>query len=136
MSTWQAEWPDRPLSELKGLTIQRIDGAENGSDLVEIETTKGRRFRMKHDQDCCESVALYDVCGDPQDLVGSPIVLAEESTSGNDPPDVPQSEFRGESTTWTFYRIGTVKGTVVLRWLGESNGYYSERVDFEEWVGP
>jgi len=44
----------------------------------------------------------------------------EEPYAGND------------SYTWTFYRFSTSKGTVTVRWLGESNGYYSESVSYEE----
>lgn len=80
---------------------------------------------FEHDQHCCESVGVYDVCGDFADLVGVPLLQAEES----DNIDEPEGYVPRHSYTWTFYRFASIKGSVVVRWLGESNGYYSESVD-------
>ena len=112
------------IKHLEGLTLASIKGMEPGSEVVVFTTTEGRIYRMLHHQDCCESVRLEDCCGDVEDLIGSPIVTAEERSM--------QGPSRYESSTWTFYSIATNKGTVDLRWLGTSNGYYSERVSFEE----
>ena len=119
------------FSILKGLTITSIDGLEDDSAEVIFTTSEGRRFEMSHSQDCCERVSIEDVCGDINDLLNSPILLAEEVTSEEDPEDI-QKDYHDDSFCWTFYKLSTIKGDITIRWYGESNGYYSVGVDFKE----
>lgn len=81
-----------------------------------------KSFKFYHDQDCCESVLIDDVCGDLSDLEGSPIIMAEEITK--------EGSTDSGTQTWTFYRFATVKGQVTVKWHGISNGDYSESVSF------
>jgi hypothetical protein len=122
------------IGALVGETLTRIDGLNKGSDSVTFETASGKRFQMWHRQDCCESVDIEDVCGDVADLIGSPIVRAESPSSVDGCDGKALSSYE-ESFTWTFYILGTAKGTVTIRWYGSSNGYYSECVDFEGTTG-
>ena len=108
------------------LTLVSVLGMFPGSGEIEFHTADGRVFRMFHYQDCCEDVRVEDVVGDAEDLLNSPILRAEaRSQDASSPEDY-------ESATWTFYELVTNRGSVTLRWLGESNGCYSEEVDFKE----
>lgn len=78
---------------------------------------------FEHRQDCCEQVYLEDVVGELEWLIDSPILYSEVVDGVEYEPEC------AESYTWTFYKISTIKGSVTLRWLGQSNGYYSESVD-------
>ncbi len=113
------------FSDLRGKVLQRFEVNENG-DVIYIETLDDRKYRLYHSQDCCEHVYIEAIVGDVNDLVGYEILLAEESVK------VPEKATHDDSETWTFYKLATIKGYVDLRWVGSSNGYYSERVDFEE----
>lgn len=122
-----------PFSVLKGMTLASVDG-EAGGDQIDFVTVDGRRFRLYHKQDCCENVHVESIVGDLQDLIGAPILFAEESASADAPDDACQDDSAYDSVTWTFYKLATRKGWVDIRWFGTSNGYYSEAVDFEEVV--
>lgn len=113
------------LSDLNGKIIASISGLDKGSDEVYIITTCGDNYRFMHHQDCCECVDLNDFEADTDDFSHA-LVLSAEEVDGEGVADQ-----EGESCTWTFYKIETDKGGLWMRWLGESNGYYSESVDFE-----
>lgn len=95
-----------------------------GNDEVLFYFTNAAYARLYHEQDCCESVYIESVVGDVGDLVDQPLLLAEESSNEED------EETGCDGRTWTFYKFATIKGYVDIRFLGESNGFYSERVDF------
>lgn len=117
----------RYLNELIGQVLVKI---EKEDDQIVFYRSDGRRVKMHHSQDCCESVYIEDIDGDLDDLVGMPIIEAEEVTSDEKQPG--QSDARSDdSFTWTFYKLATIKGSVSIRWYGESNGYYSESVDVD-----
>lgn len=110
----------------KVLSFDFPEGSD-GDALFFIVTDKGTLV-FCHYQDCCESVCLEEIVGDKDSLIGEEILLAEEVSSG----DEPAPEY-GESFTWTFYKIQTMNGDITLRFLGTSNGYYSEAVDVR-WI--
>ena len=90
---------------------------------IDFYFSDGSHAKFYHAQDCCESVTIEDVNGDWNDLIGNPILVADEREEDAE-GDIP------ECGTWTFYTFRGIGGSVDVRWLGESNGYYSESVDF------
>jgi hypothetical protein len=117
------------FSDLLGKTLVRVDRIDD--ERIEFETIDGRTFVLQHHQDCCENVEIESIAGDLSDLVGVPILLAEEAESDQTPADYKQ-DYKPESQTWTFYKLRTIKGSVDIRWHGTSNGCYSESVCFDE----
>lgn len=109
----------RDIKELLGKTLKDVK-VKRDEDIIEFFLEDDEIVVMYHDQDCCEEVFISDASGDIKDLVGSEILMAEEIT-----------ENRGECETWTFYKFATIKGYVTFRWIGRSNGYYSEKVDIK-----
>lgn len=116
------EMEEAKFKELLGKTLVSCVMKET-KDVIEFITTDGWLYWMWHDQSCCESVTIESIVGDLTDLVGNPILVAEESSNEEDEKDLQR---------WTFYKLATIKGHVDIRWYGESNGCYSVSVDFSK----
>lgn len=102
-----------------GKTFSNVIASEN--ELTFIDNDK--KYKFHHNQDCCESVCIEEIHGDIIDLIGNPILYAEEiSSNSNDDYGIEK---------WTFYKFATIKGSVTVRWYGSSNGYYGINVDFD-----
>lgn len=116
------------ILDMIGRVPREIRQDDHGTELI-FNFEDGGAVRFHHYQDCCEDVRIEEIIGELDDLVGVPILSASEATNNE----------TGEwgSSTWTFYLFRSEKGDVTVRWLGESNGYYSETVDMdtsEEWL--
>ena len=113
------------FEDLLGQTLVTVE-SYRGSSFIYFTTTDSSVYCLYHEQDCCETVVIDDIVGDISDLLKSPILLAEEVT------DHFVNEGNDSSHTWTFYKLSTIKGSVTIKWLGTSNGHYSERVSFKK----
>ncbi len=114
------------FSDMVGQAFKQVYRQE---DELHFIAEDGTDIGFWHDQDCCERVVLEDICGDLDDLAGAEIVEAEEV----------QEEYGGndELAMWTFYKFRTEKGSVTVKWDGQSNGYYGVEVSMHvdgEWV--
>ena len=119
----------RDFNILQGQTLSDIKIDKENEEII-FTTTDNKKYVMFHERDCCESVEIEEIIGDINDLLNTPVVLAEVITNEEKPKDK-----YDESFLWTFYKLVTAKGMVTFRWYGCSNGYYSERVDFSEIQG-
>lgn len=110
------------INEIQGHVFTKVE--TDNSDYIRFYRADGKVVKMHHWQDCCENVSIEDINGNMNDLVDTPILVAEERTDSG-------KGYYGDYYTWTFYTIRTIKGSVDIRWLGSSNGYYSERVNID-----
>lgn len=124
MDQWWCGWDNTcvEFGSLLGVVLSSVEKIDD--DVIVFKSVDGSEWAMLHHQDCCESVYIESVVGELQDLVGSPITFADESSD-----DDTETEY-GDISGWTFYKLATANGWVDIRWSGSSNGYYSIGVDF------
>ena len=82
MSRW--DFKSVEVKDLLGKTLVSVEkdrtynNDSGNNDRLIFTTNDGEEYQMYHDQDCCESVTLEDIAGYLEDLIGSPLTMAEE----------------------------------------------------------
>lgn len=128
-----------PYSFVRPLTLEEVNthfkfgfnevkGIYKNSELVRFYCKDGVIIDMCHAQDCCEEVYLEDsdALVNAEDIYTDSswaIIELSQQTTKDDAE-------RDYHYTWSFYKVKTSKGYDTIRWVGSSNGYYSETVDF------
>lgn len=112
---------------LVGKTLSAVNVGKD-KEYMEFVTVDGEKYYSYHYPDCCESVEIVDIIGDLSDLIGQPLIVSEERNNKGYDKQIDREY--DEEYLWTFYEFATIKGSVTVRWLGQSNGYYSVSVSF------
>ena len=114
--------------------IKKVVGYKDETEEIYFYCKNGNIVKFFHDQDCCEYVYLESADG----LKNGVDIFTDcnwceidEVIKDNTDKDTKPMRKYADSYTWTFYKFNTNKGYDTMRWYGESNGYYSESVDFE-----
>jgi hypothetical protein len=112
--------PRTNIASLVGETLTHIDC--DGTSQIMLTTASGRQIMIYHEQDCCESVQIQDTEGNWHDLIGKVITDTDHDTTHT-------CGDCADSCTLSVLTFKVDDATVISRWIGESNGYYSEGVD-------
>jgi hypothetical protein len=111
---------------LVGEVLDAVD-IDREKDQILLTTRSGRQFLIHHEQKCCETVEISGQDGSFDKLIGKPIVEARDNA-------VDTSEEAADSQTTTTLVFRVDDHAVISRWVGDSNGYYSESVDIAELI--
>lgn len=114
---------NKSFEEIKFKIISEIIVTKDtGDDSIVIKFEDGSYIRMYHEQECCEAVWIEDIESNKNidDYKNAVVIDMYVTTRVNLNTE--------ESSTFTFYNLNTSKGSINIRWNGESNGYYSEEV--------
>ncbi len=119
---------------LKGETLTKILIDVSGGDhRIDIWTKNHKHFQFYHYQDCCESVTIYKIIGSLNSILNNPLTEVSEKIVKPSDGEKQSKKYNGDSWTETTYTFKTQWSEAVkIVWFGESNGYYSESVDFCE----
>lgn len=101
----------------------KIIKAYQDNDEVTMELEDGRVVKLRHDQECCESVHLESYSRHISEVIGEELIGIDSEEKG--------IEVGCDHRTETTITIETSGGIVTQLWVGESNGYYGEGVDLE-----
>lgn len=69
------------IESMVGKVFTSVEQTKEYGQNVLIFENDEEQYKFTHDRECCESVWIESIVGDLDDLIGNPILLAEEATN-------------------------------------------------------
>lgn len=119
------------LDALVGETISSVDIFKGQNQRILLTMNSGRRILIHHKQECCEEVLIEEKIDDEEftsnwaKIAGKCLIRCTKETI----------KFNNTEQR-TSIILETNSDTVVNKWFGTSNGYYSLEVSVEEVIVP
>lgn len=104
----------KSFSELKGEILKKISILKNDNPYYDGDENDGISFVLENNEEYhlyggvsppCQDLYIESIVGDLNDLIGVPILMAEEVNGEN------------EYYEYTFYKIATIKGYLDIRFI-------------------
>ena len=112
--------------EIKGMTFENVyrgtygEGYFGCNDAIVFVLDEENKYVLTHIQEDFEWVEIESIDGDLSDLIGEPLLIAEEAY---------EEGVLGLRGTYSFYKFATIKGYVTIRFLGDGDEFYSEEAE-------
>jgi hypothetical protein len=114
------------ISDIIGKTVVNVVQTE---DKILMIFSDGDVGKFYHESEYGESVHINDVSGDWSDLIGNPLLEADEQINDRVKVIDPGGYNDGGIGIQTFYTFRGIGGSVNVKWYGETSGRYPVLVD-------
>lgn len=118
--------------KIKGMKFKNVyldkDSGRFDNEAIVFDNGANELYVLTHIQECCENVWIESITGELEDLIDSPLIMAEVASQTK------RDEDGFADQIFYFYKFATAKGYVTIRFVADDTPYYSTEVELKHYL--
>lgn len=118
--------------KIKGMKFKNVyldkDSGRFDNEAIVFDKGANELYVLTHIQECCENVWIESITGELEDLIDSPLIMAEVASQTK------RDEDGFADQIFYFYKFATAKGYVTIRFVADDTPYYSTEVELKHYL--